>query len=297
MTGCVVTTPRSGPVWRRIRQLSLTASGALRAVRGSDLVGPARCRWCAIATMTTSVPTAYGHRAVMIRGYVDRVEIVCGSEQIARHRRSYAREDFVFDPLHYLAALERSRVRSTRRRRWRAGNCPTGSVCCAGCSKPAWARLASGSSCGFCVCWKRSPSTMSPPPLAPPGARRDRLRCRQASGAVPDRAAATAARSDLVSLSAQGRGPDDMRTPIWVCWRDGRHERDAQVLLGHHLKALRLPTFLREYDKVARQCRRGRRSRPLSAPPGRAGDDRPGAAPGRAADPSGPFSQREPRQL
>jgi DNA replication protein DnaC len=26
-----------------------------------------------------------------------------------------------------------------------------------------------------------------------------------------------------------------------------------QVLLGHHLKALRLPTFLREYDKVARQ--------------------------------------------
>ena len=27
-----------------------------------------------------------------------------------------------------------------------------------------------------------------------------------------------------------------------------------QVLLGEHLKALRLPAFLREYDKVARQC-------------------------------------------
>jgi DNA replication protein DnaC len=27
-----------------------------------------------------------------------------------------------------------------------------------------------------------------------------------------------------------------------------------QVLLEHHLKMLRLPTFLREYDKVARQC-------------------------------------------
>lgn len=27
-----------------------------------------------------------------------------------------------------------------------------------------------------------------------------------------------------------------------------------QVLLEHHLKTLRLPTFLREYDKVARQC-------------------------------------------
>ena len=27
-----------------------------------------------------------------------------------------------------------------------------------------------------------------------------------------------------------------------------------QVLLAHHLKALKLPTFVREYDKVARQC-------------------------------------------
>jgi len=27
-----------------------------------------------------------------------------------------------------------------------------------------------------------------------------------------------------------------------------------QVLIAHHLKALKLPTFLREYDKVARQC-------------------------------------------
>ena len=27
-----------------------------------------------------------------------------------------------------------------------------------------------------------------------------------------------------------------------------------QILLAHHLKALKLPPFLREYDKVARQC-------------------------------------------
>ena len=27
-----------------------------------------------------------------------------------------------------------------------------------------------------------------------------------------------------------------------------------QVLLAHHLKALKLPTILREYEKVARQC-------------------------------------------
>src|SRR5271167_3681739 len=54
-----------------------------------------------------SVPTAYGHREVMIRGYVHEVVIACAAEAIARHPRSYEREDFVFDPLHYLALLER----------------------------------------------------------------------------------------------------------------------------------------------------------------------------------------------
>ncbi len=43
----------------------------------------------------------------LIRGYVDRVVISCGAEVVARHVRSYEREDFVFDPLHYLALLER----------------------------------------------------------------------------------------------------------------------------------------------------------------------------------------------
>ena len=54
-----------------------------------------------------SVPTAYGHRAVVVKGYVDEVVIVCGSEEIARHRRSYDREVLIFDPRHYLALLER----------------------------------------------------------------------------------------------------------------------------------------------------------------------------------------------
>jgi transposase len=53
-----------------------------------------------------SVPTAYGHREVLIRGYVHEVVIACAAQQIARHRRSYQREDFVFEPLHYLALLE-----------------------------------------------------------------------------------------------------------------------------------------------------------------------------------------------
>ena len=43
----------------------------------------------------------------MARGYVDQVVISCGSEVIARHPRSYERDDFVYDPVHYLPLLER----------------------------------------------------------------------------------------------------------------------------------------------------------------------------------------------
>ena len=53
-----------------------------------------------------SAPVAYGHRDVLVRGYVDQVVISCGSDIIARHPRSYQRDDFVFDPIHYLPLLE-----------------------------------------------------------------------------------------------------------------------------------------------------------------------------------------------
>ena len=53
------------------------------------------------------VPVAYGHREVLLRGYVDEVVISCGSEVIARYPRSYERDDFVYNPIHYLPLLER----------------------------------------------------------------------------------------------------------------------------------------------------------------------------------------------
>ena len=43
----------------------------------------------------------------LVRGYVGEVVISCGAEVIARHPRSYERDDFVFDPVHYLPLLER----------------------------------------------------------------------------------------------------------------------------------------------------------------------------------------------
>jgi Mu transposase, C-terminal domain len=32
-----------------------------------------------------SVPTAYGFRDVLVKGFVDQVAIICGADEIARH--------------------------------------------------------------------------------------------------------------------------------------------------------------------------------------------------------------------
>ena len=53
-----------------------------------------------------SVPVAFAHHEVQVRGYVHEVVIGCGAEIIARHARSYEKADMVFDPMHYLPLLE-----------------------------------------------------------------------------------------------------------------------------------------------------------------------------------------------
>jgi transposase len=53
-----------------------------------------------------SVPVEYGHRQVLVKAFVWEVVIGAGSEVIARHSRSYGREEMIFNPLHYLALLE-----------------------------------------------------------------------------------------------------------------------------------------------------------------------------------------------
>lgn len=54
-----------------------------------------------------SVPTRYGFQAVLVKAFVDEVVILSGAEEIARHERCYERGAFIFDPVHYLALLER----------------------------------------------------------------------------------------------------------------------------------------------------------------------------------------------
>jgi transposase len=54
-----------------------------------------------------SVPRACAFQDVTVKGYVDRVEVVAKGVVVARHARSYGRDEQVLDPLHYLATLER----------------------------------------------------------------------------------------------------------------------------------------------------------------------------------------------
>ena len=72
-----------------------------------------------------------------------------------------------------------------------------------------------------------------------------------------------------------------------------------QVLLAHHLKTLKLPTFLREYDKIARQCAsEGVDHVRYLLRLARARADRPRAPHGRAAHQGGALPRgQEPRQL
>jgi transposase len=54
-----------------------------------------------------SVPTAYAHHRVTVLGRIDTVAIVAGDRIVATHRRCWGREQVTYDPVHYLALLER----------------------------------------------------------------------------------------------------------------------------------------------------------------------------------------------
>lgn len=65
---------------------------------------------CAIVDFETnkySVPCQYVGEVVEIKAFVDRIHVVFKGKVIAEHKRSYKRKDEIFDPYHYLPALQR----------------------------------------------------------------------------------------------------------------------------------------------------------------------------------------------
>ena len=203
-----------------------------------------------------SVPVAYGHQEVWIRGYVHEVVIGCGAGIIARHPRSYDREDMVFDPIHYLALLEHKIGALDQAAPLAGWELPD--------AFPTLRRLleARMGKAGKreCVQVLRLLETFDLEVLH--GAVKDALRLGAIGyDAVKHLVLCRIERRppkldlDIYPYLPSGQRGDHGRRQLYelVGWR--RVMTDTpQVLLAHHLKTLKLPTFLREYDKLARQC-------------------------------------------
>lgn len=103
-----------------------------------------------------SVPTEYGHREVLVKGYVDHVDICLGTDIIARHVRSYGREEFIYNPLHYLALLEQKPRALDQAAPLQDWVLPEYSIGCGACWKSAWNAVAARNISRFCGCWRIS---------------------------------------------------------------------------------------------------------------------------------------------
>ena len=58
-------------------------------------------------TNSYSVPTKYAYREITVVATVDEVRLVFENRLVARHPRHWGREQYIFNPVHYLALLER----------------------------------------------------------------------------------------------------------------------------------------------------------------------------------------------
>jgi transposase len=106
---------------RRLRGQPTTKQGLLEEEQHSLLplpkqsfearrVEPAKANSLSLVRFDTndySVPTAYAHHHVTAVGNIQEVRLIVNDRVVARHPRDWARENVHYDPLHYLALLER----------------------------------------------------------------------------------------------------------------------------------------------------------------------------------------------
>ena len=58
-------------------------------------------------TNSYSVPVKYAHRKITVIATVEEVRLVYEDQLLARHPRCWRKEQYIFEPIHYLALLER----------------------------------------------------------------------------------------------------------------------------------------------------------------------------------------------
>ena len=119
-------------------------------------------------TNSYSVPTKYAHRTVKVVATVSEVRIVYEDRLIARHPRCWGREQSLFDPIHYLALLERKPGGFDFARPLEKWDLPE---CLRGAPPPAGGRRAArdaGVHPGAAAAWRRTPWPSSPTPSSTP---------------------------------------------------------------------------------------------------------------------------------
>ena len=213
-----------------------------------------------------SVPVAYGHREGLIRGYIDRVVISCAAEVIARHRRSYERGDLVFDPLHYLPLIERKVGVLDQAAPLRDRDLPEAF---ATLRRLLEARMGTRN---HGAAGKRE-YAQGPAPSGDLPAQRGRgrrARGLEARGSASMQSGTCCAAGSSagrrastwmsIPVSAQGPCRDHLHKGLYeLDWRVGVMSETAinetpQILCAHHLNKLKLPSFLRAHEKLARLC-------------------------------------------
>ena len=209
-----------------------------------------------------SVPTQYAHREVTVVGSLDRVRIVADSHVIAEHVRDWESENVHYDPVHYLALLERKPNSLDFGKPFEAVESARGlRACFAGVWNRKAAARAAASSSRSCVSWKS-------------------ITLRELADAI-DRALEIGAMTvDVIRILLQ----EGRESPAKLFRLDGRpHLQDhnipepqisqysdllqhqeqtimkkletkSTVLLKHHLKALKMPTMHDECEKIAARC-------------------------------------------
>ena len=203
-----------------------------------------------------SAPVAFGHRDVLVKGYVNEVVISCGAEVIARHPRSYEKG--------------RLRLRShplpasfgTEDGGPGPGRTPAGVGPARGVSDTAPSAGVQDGTEGQAGIRAGAPAhgNLLRPGSPPRGAGRlkagsHQLRRREAPAPVPLGRQAAPAGSGPLSLPAPSDGEDHQCHGLHdPAVGEGGMSNRPTLLLEHHLKELRLPTFLREYRKLAAQC-------------------------------------------
>ena len=198
-----------------------------------------------------SAPTAYGFRDVLVKGFVDEVAIICGASEIARHPRVYGRGQFVFDPKHYLALLEQkpgALDQAAPLQNWTLPE-PLQHL-----RRLLEARMGNRGKREFIQALRLIEVF---PEMLVAAAALDAIRQGRTQTRKP--------RSRPLSLSARRERQDNLGRRLYGSrFREGSMTAAApaaspappQVLLAHHLRQLKLPTFLREYEKVAAEAAR-----------------------------------------